>query len=851
MNAAFDPAALDDCDREPIHQIGSVQDFGGLIALDEHWHITHFSDNCADLLGIDANPTIGSALAEILIPDALEQLKEAASRINSDKKVEQVFGLQLCSSTPLFDCAIHASGRGLVLEFEPHSESYDEQLKPVGALIARLSGINDLAELCDAAVEAVRELTGYDRAMVYKFRRDDSGEVIAESAAEGMEPYLGLRYPREDIPLPARALFLRNRVRVLADVAAEASPIRSGETNRPLDLSLSVLRASAPVHLQYLRNMGVAATLTIAIIRQGKLWGLISCHHNTPKRPPYALRTVVEMFSQVFSLMLDRILVDVSESLRARAQQLHNELVQRFDGDTTIVNDIPLLENVLRHTIAHDGMSLWMDDEYRTFGEAPSARQFAKLIPELSALSTGEVFTSVNLSEQIEEAQDFADTVTGALALPISRTPRDYLVLWRKPLAQTVRWGGEPAKVYTPGTSRLEPRSSFAAWSETVEGQSEEWSDDELVVAEQLRLTLIEVVLRMTDEIARERRRAQEQQELLIAELNHRVRNILHLTRSLVMQSEKEARSVTGFATLVGGRIAALASAHDNITREKWSAASLLSLVGSEFAAYVWDKQERFCFSGKDVMVKPEAYTVLALVIHELVTNSVKYGAMSGDAGSVEIALSQARAGDLNIAWRERGGPPVTAPKRRSFGSIIIERSIPFELQGEAELRFETGGVEADFTLPARYLEGETAGNTAYPASKETDAAALAAPRANTLPERVLVVEDNMIIALSTEDSLADLGVAQIDLQSTVAGTLAAIAENPPDFAIIDYNLGTESSLTITKELAERKIDFVLATGYSEMGEQLEGLGASGMMQKPYGTEEIAAALSAFGAARR
>jgi two-component sensor histidine kinase/CheY-like chemotaxis protein len=347
----------------------------------------------------------------------------------------------------------------------------------------------------------------------------------------------------------------------------------------------------------------------------------------------------------------------------------------------------------------------------------------------------------------------------------------------------------------------------------------------------------------------RERQRAAEQQDLLIAELNHRVRNILGLIRGLVAQSQHDAMSVAGFAAIIGGRISALASAHDNITRENWSPAPLSLLIESEFAAYLGDDRTRLTITGEDVLIRPEAFTVMALVVHELVTNSAKYGSLSARSGMVTIDLSRSDFGDLRMAWREAGGPPVSPPGRQGFGSTIIQRSIPHELQGEAEMRFRLTGLEADFLIPRRFL-AET-GDHGVPAQAALRPRSSLAPAAATVPQagrpprpgNVLVVEDSMIIALDTEENLKRLGVPSVRVESSVEGALKAIAEGPPDFAIIDFNLGNESSAPVAAALRARGVRFLLATGYAESASELDTLGAAGVLRKPYGRSELERAL--------
>ncbi|MEM6266169.1 MAG: HWE histidine kinase domain-containing protein [Pseudomonadota bacterium] len=853
MNFLQPASRLTECDREPIHHIAGIQDFGGLIALNaDDWTIAHRSINCAELLHLDELPVIGGKLADCVLPHALESLKLAVGRLSGEKEdaIERLFGMRLTTHSGSMDIALFQSNQKLVLEFEPHAEAdYVEHLSMVGPVVSQLEPLRDLGELCDKAATLTRGLLGYDRAMVYKFHPDDSGEVIAEDRREDLEPYLGLRYPKADIPQQARKLMLRNRMRMIADMVAESVPIEPqlGREGDPLDLSLSVLRSHSAMHVKYMANMGVKASLAIPIVRQGKLWGMISCHHYEPLHLPCSLRTVAEMFGQMFSLMLDRVLIDRTEQMRARGQLLHDRLMIRLAEGTALADSLPMLGEMLGELIPHDGMSVFIDGKYRTQGVAPEQADFQKIAPALGAAPMGRILVTNALGEQIPEATAFAHLTAGAMILPISRAPRDYLMLWRRPLAQKVIWAGDPAKAIAPSGERLQPRGSFAAWEETVEGRSEDWTSSEIQIAETLRVTLLEVVLRMTDEAARERARAQERQQLLIAELNHRVHNILNLIRSLVTQSQDDAVSVANFAAIIGGRISALASAHDNITRENWSPAPLSNLFETELAAYLNGKRERFNITGDEVLIKPEAYTVLALVVHELVTNSAKYGSLCDRTGQIDVQFEQTIFGDLKISWRERGGPPVKPPTRRGFGSTIIERSIPYELKGEAEMRYKLAGLEADLVIPQRYVVpiAETGLRAASGGASDGTPTLSKTGGKSIVPEHVLVVEDSMIIALDTEENLKRIGVRSVTVASSVDSALAGMAERRPAFAIVDFNLGTESSEPVARELNRQGVRFVLATGYAEMADQAKQLGAQGLLRKPYGRAEIEELLAA------
>ena len=836
-----------DCDREPIHLIGEIQPFGALIAVSDDWLVNHASTNCGEILGIETNPQIGKPLEDYFSNGAIERLKLAVAKLSETDMVERLFGVLLRKDCEQFDVSVHRINGLAIIEFEPHAAmDYADHIALIGPLMAQLEPIKTIPALCDKAAELVRQIIGYDRVMVYRFLSDESGEVVAESRDPKSESFLGLRYPRADIPQQARELYLRNPFRIIADVQGERIAIEPAEAlgREPLDLSMSMLRAHSKVHLEYMTNMGVGASLSISIVVNGKLWGMFACHHSEARSIPYSLRTVAELFSQMFSLLIDRTLIQQAEKLRTQGRKIHDQLMVQLADGNSLLDSLPHLQSVLSDIIPHDGASVYVDGVYRANGSAPNAEQFGAIVPALNGAPVSQIIAMEALADQLRSAKDFVGQAAGALIIPVSRNPRDFLVLWRKEMRQKVVWAGNPTKTLeaTKAGTRISPRTSFAAWEESVVGRSADWTSDEKDIAESLRITLMEVVLRLTDQAVRERAKAQEQQELLIAELNHRVRNILNLIRSLIEQSKHEALDIPSFSEIVNGRISALATAHDNITRENWAPASIYSLIEAEVAAYLQQKRDRMILSGEDVLVAPEAYTVLALVVHEMTTNSVKYGSLCDKHGHLEIDLDRDADGDLRLLWREIGGPPVKKPTRRGFGSTIIERSIPFELKGHSSVKYEPEGLQAEFLIPAKFIADIDA--AAQPSKPGRNHFASARnKRLDVLPQFVLVVEDSIIIAMDTEESLRKIGVPKVEVASSVAAALSLVAKSPPDFAIVDYNLGAETSDTVLEQLNRLDVPHVLATGYGELGDRLENSSAIGILRKPYGKEDIEAVI--------
>lgn len=840
---------LSNCDREPIHLIGTVQPFGFLIAVDRtDWSVIRASGNAAEWLGRGPDSFLGLPLNQVFSVEAIHAIRGQLQSAIMGNTVARAFGIKLTDGL-CCDIAVHVNGGAVVIECEA---SIDEPDANAGAMVrgmvARLQETGDQRAFYRVAAREMRALTGFDRVMVYRFDPDGSGEVIAESARAGLESYLGLHYPASDIPQQARILYRRNWLRIIPDINATPSPIEPqlDRAQQPLDLSMSILRSVSPIHIEYLQNMGVAASMSVSIVGQDKLWGLFACHHYAPHHVPFGRRTAAELFGQMFSLLVENRERDGEVAYEARAQKLHQQLVTVMAAEATQFESIVAHLDDIADLLTCDGIGVWVNDRATLKGLTPNEQQFAGLIAHLQRQDVSEIFARNEIGAEYPEARAFADRAAGMLVVPLSRPARQYLVFFRKEHSRTVNWAGDPSKPVTVGPlgERLTPRKSFELWKETVSGQSQHWLPVECRIAEALRVSLLEVILRLSNLTEIERRRSQERQELLIAELNHRVRNILSLIRGVITQSRDSSNTVDGFTKVVGGRIHALARAHDQITADNWGPASFRSLVVAEAGAYLGGKADRVVINGADALLEPQAFTTVALVIHEMMTNSAKYGALSDRRGRVEIDTALDQLGGLTIHWSEHAGPPVKPPTRRGFGSTVIERSLQHDLKGDAELEFALPGVRARFTIPASYVR---------PARQEAaaDAEQTAATEVSTLamPAHVLLVEDNLIIALDTEEAMARLGVATVRVASGVTDALKAIEEQRPDFALLDVNLGNETSFDVAERLGALKVPFAFATGYGEQIAFPAEFAHVPKIRKPYSTDMLRATLQASGQA--
>ncbi|MBV9527580.1 HWE histidine kinase domain-containing protein [Sphingomonas sp.] len=840
--SAASPADVDltNCDREPIHQLGAIQPIGFLIVLTADWMISNVSANLGQFLDTGGSELIGRPASEVLGKQAIHALRNRLALLRGKDAMERVFRMHLQDKGRTFDVALHMSGSHIILEAEPSNDTdYGDATGTVRGMVNRLEQAADMADFFKEGARQVRALIGFDRVMVYRFAADGSGEVVAESAKGGIGSFLGLHYPATDIPRQARELYLRSLLRVITDIDAEPVPIEppTDEYGQPIDLSLSVLRSVSRIHIEYLRNMGVRASMSISIIVDGKLWGLIACHHYSPRCPSFERRSVAELFAQMFAMRIEsRERTQIVEYER-RARDISDQLLGAVASDETLLNDPDWLSSILTSAIPADGVAVWINGNYAFSGVTPNTGEFARIIQALNSTAAGRAYATDQIGTLVPDRGGPPMQVAGLLAIPISRMPRDYVVLFRTEIVRSVRWAGDPHKPvqYGPNGPRLTPRESFEEWKETVVGRSLPFSPSEIRVAETLRATLIEVVLRLSDEASAERREATSRQELLIAELNHRVRNILSLIRGLIRQSKPaDGTSIEDFVRVIDGRVHALARAHNQITDDHWGPAPVKNLLEAEAAAFLSTQKDRLTLKGPPVLLNPQAYSTLALVVHELVTNSVKYGSLSVQNGRALAEWSTNDNGDLHFCWREEDGPEVWPPNRKGFGTTIIEHSVPYDLGGTAKVDYASDGVRAEFMIPARHVvqSADLSGNRiSLPGKPEAE------PRDVGMLLRgknVLLVEDSLIIALDAEDLLDRLGANSVATESSAVGAIAAIETRRPDVAILDINLGDHDSVPIANRLLDLGVPYLFATGYGEQGQLPDQHRSRPVLQKPY-----------------
>ena len=512
---AFGQADLSNCERELIHLAGSVQPHGALLVLREpDLRVVQLSDNVADVLGLAPAELLDRPLA--VLGDELAELVQRLRQPAVD--LHEPVALQ-CSAGPdrrRLEGGLHRlPGGGLVLELEPLDRPAAgmpaaEHLAPgvmsraLTDAVQRFAAAPTVGMLADAVVKVVRELTGYDRVLVYKFDPDGHGLVIAEARHPRLDTLLGHHYPASDIPQRARALYLLNRVRMLVDVNYRPAPLQPALlplTGAPLDMSMCQLRSMSPIHLQYLRNMGVTATLTGSLVREGQLWGLIAAHHYAPRYLRGPVRAAVDLLSEVASTRITAI----ENYAHAQVALMVRRLEQRLVEATSTEGDwrYALLRNprTLLQPLEATGAALFCEGEVLTCGEVPSTPELRALlewVQQQPAAQGDEPFACSAVGQAGPGLASLTPMASGVLGVRLSARQPDWLLWFRKEQLQTVTWAGDPAKpMVSDNPLELSPRRSFAAWSEIVRGTAVPWSNAELALARAIGVALVDIIVQV------------------------------------------------------------------------------------------------------------------------------------------------------------------------------------------------------------------------------------------------------------------------------------------------------------------------------------------------------------------
>lgn len=514
LNVSTVDENLTHLEQEPIHLYNRIQPHGVLLVLEEpDLKILQVSSNASGILGLPLAGILTKNLEDIFDPFQVDRLKQGLKNndfdaLNPSKIWARVNGDEYA----VFDGIFYRNYDGiLILELEP-AVSY-ENIPFLSFYHLAKTSINhlqknaQLRDFCQIIVQEVRKMTGFDRVMLYKFDAENNGEVIAEDKLEELEPYLGLHYPESDIPAPARKLFTANWIRIIPDAKCEPVdmiPSVNPITENPLDLTLSSLRSPSPCHLEYLHNMGVGASLTISLIKDQRLWGLIACHHQTPKFVPYELRKACEFLGRVIFSEISVKEETEDYDYRMRLNYVQSMLVDYMSEEEHFIDGLVKHDTNLLNLADATGAAICFSGNYTLIGQTPDEEDLNYLIQWLQNNVKEEVFYTDSLPRIYPDSRKYKDLASGLLAIPIAK--RNYVLWFRPEVIQTVNWGGDPHKAYEINKEeselRLSPRKSFALWQETVRLKSLHWKPCEIKAALELRKAIVNIILRQAEELA-------------------------------------------------------------------------------------------------------------------------------------------------------------------------------------------------------------------------------------------------------------------------------------------------------------------------------------------------------------
>lgn len=499
------PIDLTNCDREPIHIPGAIQPFGFLLCVaPDSGRIVQVSANAPALVGRAVADLLGAELDALLTP---AQVADIRQRLPGLGTTPQLVGLRLESAPgqPTYKLLLHRFDGLLWLEFEPVEESVGGYLDLpfLNEALAGLLEAPTVLDFCQYAADLVWNITGFDRVSVYRFAPDESGEVVAEAIRPGIDSWLGIHYPASDIPQQARAMYVRNWLRFIADANYQPAPLVPVETpglGRPPDMTYAVLRSVSPIHLEYLRNMGVAASMSISLVEDGRLWGMILCHHYQPRLVGYELRDLCQFVGKTFSALLRSKEQQDNAAYQLRLRAAQTRLVELVSLHDSFVEALHRQHpELLLEVLDCGGAATCFDGIVTTVGVTPPESQVRELIRWLQEHGPAEDVFATNAYATLNPAGDaIKDSASGVLALAIARETGDYVLWFRPELVRTVTWAGRNEKLrrQPDGSLFLSPRQSFESWKETVEGTAAPWTTVEREAAADIRRYLVEMRLR-------------------------------------------------------------------------------------------------------------------------------------------------------------------------------------------------------------------------------------------------------------------------------------------------------------------------------------------------------------------
>lgn len=486
------------CGNLPIHHTNLVQPYGVLLIINTvTGEIMQASENTHGIFGLPVDQVVGTSLSSYLSEKAFQHLEQKLKNEFNDH-IPAVWTI----NNKDFLVLIHRKEKYLLVEIDSEpltlgkQESFVEVYQEVKYAMASIEATKTLEETCLLAAKELKRISGFDKVMIYRFDAEWNGTVIAEEREKDMESYMGFTFPASDIPKQARQLYLKNPYRFIPDreyKPVKLYPVINPITGSFLDLSDCNLRSVAAVHLEYLKNMGVTSSMSTRILHKDALWGLIACHHKTPKYLSFEMCSIFEMMSSMISVKITSLQNQESMALENNIAYNYSELIESIFRSNELDRNLLAEHGVLKLFDA-TGAVIARNGKFYKQGDTPAQDQLEELLLWLHTRQLKRVFATETLSNDYDYAKDYADVASGMLVIPINQAKDQYLILFRKEKLYVINWGGNPEEriQFDKDEKNYHPRNSFKQWQQKVQGVALPWRKEELNIAETLRSFIYE-----------------------------------------------------------------------------------------------------------------------------------------------------------------------------------------------------------------------------------------------------------------------------------------------------------------------------------------------------------------------
>lgn len=681
------------CDSEPIHIPGSIQPHGLLLIADAATlKVVGGAGQIEERL---AENWLGQPLADLIGQDVSCFVESGRGSGPASHRLAEVQG-----RSERWSASLHLSGHHALIELEP-VETDKGRLTPTLDWLDQ-SGFAfetspDLTELCARGAEIFRELTGFDRVMVYKFLDDGTGTVVGEARDPKLPTFLNHRFPASDIPAQARALYVRNRVRSIPDVNYVAQPVRPASAGLAgIDLSDVALRSVSPIHIQYLRNMKLVASASVSIVKDGALWGLIACHHLAPRHLGYEVRLIARTLAGGLARQIKAKEEAASHRQMKRLRQEEDELAALALTQSSLDGFVARSGEKLRDILDAGGLAICKGATVHRFGAVPLDAAIKEIVGTLQSKGNS-LFASRELLKTFPAMAGSADIASGLLAFTLPANSNISFLWFRPEQIEEVNWAGNPHKEMSADPMLpLSPRASFESWTELERGRSKPWTDAEIGAALRIRQMLNEAYQQQ------ELRRLVTEKDYLIGEINHRVQNSLQLVSAYLNLQIRSTDNTDVAAHLSEAqrRITAVGLVHKRLYKgdqpQSVNLAQYLSELTDDLKASMGPEWSALLSLNLASLEVPANHAIsMGLILTELIINTQKY-AYDGEPGPIDVELSGDEKGyRLTVSDRGKG----KRENRQGFGSRMIEALIQ-RVSATLEFADNDPGLSAVITAP-------------------------------------------------------------------------------------------------------------------------------------------------------